>query len=395
VTILIYQQENLVQPILTIDLDTTISKVVSLFQKSGKETISIAVINDQQKFQGLLRPRDILGKGIKSSAIIRNYINPNVLSIRDSDDILNSPENLGGLILKSNFRIIPVLDQYDRIVGGISDLSLLENLILNERPDFEIPVREAVPSWDFFSLTLTDSVGTMIAELRKRGYSQIPVCDKEKNEIVGIVKIKDVLKAHKETSMSPSVMRGIGEKAKDWYLLPVKNFITNPLICSGNDLILKAIKLMIKHRSHSLIVEDGEKKGIITAQDMISIFVTKQRTRLFKVIVTDSPDEELKEHAINKGINLMETFSSWLGANATLRIRLKRNPSIIGSQFSTTVQAHLASIKGHVFTTESTDYVIEKAVNAALDQLFRVISKEKEKTIDRRIDQEPHRYPKR
>jgi predicted transcriptional regulator len=385
VTILIYQHENLVQPILTIDLDTTISKVVSLFQKSGKEVISIAVVNDQQKFQGLLRPRDILGKGIKSSAIIRNYIDPNVLSIRDSDDILNSPENLGDLILKSNFRIIPVLDHYDRIVGGISDLSLLENLILNKKPDFEIPVREAVPSRDFFSLTLTDSVGTMIAELRNRGYSQIPVRDKEKNEIVGIVKIKDVLKAHEETSMSPSVMRGIGEKAKDWYLLPVKNFITNPLICSGNDSIFKVIEVMIKHASHSLIIEDEERKDIITAQDIISIFVTKQRPFGFRVVVTDSPDNELKEHAINKGISVMETFSSWLGANATLRIRLKRNnPSTRGSRFSTTVQAHLASVKGHIFTTESSDYVIEKALNTALDQLFRVISREKEKTIGRR-----------
>jgi CBS domain-containing protein len=243
-------------------------------------------------------------------------------------------------------------------------------------------------------LTAIDSVGTVIAELRKRGYSQIPILDKEKDEIIGIVQTKDVLKVHEEASMSRSVMRGIGDKNKDWYLLPAENFVTNALFTSGRESILNTIKFMIKHASHSLIVEDGEIRGIITAQDIISFFVEKQRIGGFRVIVNNSPNNVLKEHAINKGVSVMETFKLWLGAEAVLNIRFKRNkPSTNGSRFTITVQIRLSSIKGHIYATESTDYVVEIALNTALDRLYRIISQDKERTINRRIGREPHRYP--
>jgi predicted transcriptional regulator len=279
-------------------------------------------------------------------------------------------------------RYIPILDKYSKLIGAIKDLDVLSELF-SEFSDSEVSVKiHDIVNWDLIILNENDSVGNAIAKIREYGISRIPVLNSDQ-ELEGLVVNRALLKSHVERRATKGDVEGSREK--DWHLIPVKDFLSPVDFISVETLLSDVVKNLIKANQYFVIIKKDQEYGIITPLDIIN-FLLKQRERTgFNVVVNQAPDDNIRDHAIRKGLSIMQREQRWLGANCSMNVRFKRHLSQSKrGQFSMSASIRISSGKGLTYQTESTNFGAEKAVNDALDKLSRIISEAKKKNLGRR-----------
>ncbi len=361
------------------EYDQAISKAIALIQKGND---IIFVVNENQKFEGLIRTRDIVGKGVNPNALCRNYSNRNIPIILESELEEISPTIVGKKMIEGGTRYIPILDNNSKTLGAFKDSTVLTNLIL-EMEELNEMTAEAVVNWNLVFLSETDTIGTAIAKFREFGISHIPIINPA-NEIVGIVTDRLLLRKHSERRATTGDIGG--SRDQNWHLLPVVDFLISAELIEIDTPLKVVIENFIKLKRHTLFVRSNkEGYGVITALDIIKFILDQSTVTDFNVVVMQAPDENIHNHIVRKALVIMEREKNWLGEKSTIRVRFKRNLSQSKrGQFSITSKVQLISENGYTYNSESTDFGAEKAINSALDNLSRIISTDKKRRLDKR-----------
>jgi len=108
-----------------------------------------------------------------------------------------------------------------------------------------------VPIEKIVSLKENDSIEKLIKKAIKTGYSRFPVYDNSKNNIVGMVHIKDTLLRKKST--------------------PVKQIMRKILRVPENMKVDDVLREMQKNKTHMAIIQskNGKAIGLVTLEDLI------------------------------------------------------------------------------------------------------------------------------
>ncbi|NQT33046.1 MAG: DUF21 domain-containing protein [Candidatus Omnitrophica bacterium] len=116
-----------------------------------------------------------------------------------------------------------------------------------------------VPLYTVSSIRADDTVDNLKRLVAYTGYSRIPVYRKDKDNIIGIINIYDILFSEKED----------GEEAF------VEDFIREPVYLSRKDgLDIALARLRHKKQPMGIVVNDGEEvAGIVTIEDMLEEIV--------------------------------------------------------------------------------------------------------------------------
>ncbi|MHA1206292.1 MAG: CBS domain-containing protein, partial [Candidatus Hodarchaeales archaeon] len=216
--------------------EESISKAMGLLQEGND---IIIIIDDAQKYIGLIRTRDIVGRGINPDALCKSYLDRSVPPIIENSSY--DPIIVGEMMVKSGSRYIPVINKYDVIKGAIKDFKVLNELQNFFKEQNRLKIYDAV-NWNLISLNEDDSVGNALASLRSHGFSRIPVLGSN-GEILGIIMDRSFLKTQRERRATVGDITG--DRDKDWHLLPVKDFLQPTEILTKKILILDIINRFI------------------------------------------------------------------------------------------------------------------------------------------------------
>lgn len=381
---------SLIKPAVIFSIETPISKIIPEIQTFDKNKSGMVCLTDlNEKFEGTIRPKDLLGKMIQLSTPARSFLFRNIPTIMI--DNMNDLDSLCDLFQQADIHDLPVLDKYNKILGVVQEIPLLNEILEKNSSFSEFLIRDIIQKRAPLYLNPNDTLGTAIALFRDNNVNQIPVYENKINEISGIVDIRDVLKSH----LSYSTKKGdiVGDREKDWRSFLVTEIMRTAKFISIDSTINIAVKLMDEENSTTLVVDNKGNYIILTTTDIIRYYLLSQEIGGFNVNVTNAPDDNIKDHAIRKALGIMNSYKGWLGENCTTKIRFKRNMSQSkGGQFSTKTMIRVTSGRGHIYSVESTDFGAEKSVNDALDKISRVISDEKQRSVDIRDQKSTIRY---
>jgi len=357
--------------------EETESKAMGILQK-GNDIIIIT--DDAQKYIGLIRTRDLVGRGINPEALCKSYLDRSVPPIIENSSY--DPIIIGEMMIKSGSRYIPIINKYNVIKGAIKDFRILAELQNFLKYPTRHEIYDAV-NWNLIFLNEDNSVGSALASLRSHGFSRIPVFGPNK-EFLGIIKDRSFLKTQRERRTTVGDITG--DRNKEWHLLPVKDFLQPIEIMRKKNHISDIINCFIDQEESSFFIQgDNGDYGIITPLDIIRLAITESTTEQYDIVVMQAPDESIKSHVIRKGNSIIRRYKSWLGSQCNLTVRFKRNLSQSKrGQYSITVTIRLNSDSGKKYNVESTNFGAEKAVNQALDNLSRIISNDRRKDLTKR-----------
>ncbi len=99
------------------------------------------------------------------------------------------------------------------------------------------------------------SLFEVVKSVNEQHYSRIPIYKGTKDQIIGFIFLRDILYIPKE----------------EWITLKAKDIARKPLVVKDTDLLDKVYKLLLRNRTHLVIVEDKEKQvvGMLTLEDII------------------------------------------------------------------------------------------------------------------------------
>ncbi len=362
-----------------IDADESLSQVLALFRKNVHEII----VTENKEVVGVIRPTDALKKITEPSAKARN------ICVKLPTIKLNDNVDEGGilkLIVQADVRHIPVLNKYEKIVGVIYDLDLLNSIIDETYSDIEI---KEIVSRPLETLKETDKLSMALSMIKSRNFTRIPV-ENENGELIGLIT------AH-QLAILPELQRAqfgevSGEKIRQLDTIEIKNLVIPMKTISENASLYEVVQKMVQEDIHGLVVTPAnqtgplkaEEAGIITTRDVIFYMFEGEREVDYQVWVMHAPDEDVQHFAQRKGLSIMENFSRWLGKEARLYVRFKKNAyQQQRAMYSWTCTVRLTSSNGIILNTTSTEFGAEKAMNDALEKLERLLLEFKEKSIDR------------
>ncbi|MHA1945890.1 MAG: CBS domain-containing protein [Candidatus Hodarchaeales archaeon] len=356
--------------------EETVSKAMSLLQEDND---IIIIIDNSQKYIGLIRTRDIVGKGIKPESLCKSYLERIPPIVEKSS---YNPITIGEMMVNSGSRFIPIINKYNVVKGALKDQKVLAALQYLIKGQTQLKNSDAV-NWDLVSLNENDSVGNALVNFRTHGFSRIPIFGSN-SEFLGIIRDRSFLQTQREKRTTVGDIAG--DRDKDWHLVPVKDFLLPMSVLAGNMQLLEVIDRFINQEESSVFIQvDNKEIGIITPLDIIRLAITESYPEEFDIVVMQAPDDSIKSHSKRKGNSIIKRHKSWLGAQCELIVRFKRNVSQSKrGQFSITVTIRLNTGSGKKYNSEATGFGAEKAVNQALDNLSRIISDDKRKVLTKR-----------
>lgn len=160
-----------------------------------------------------------------------------------------------------------------------------------------------VPRTEIVSISLDSSMEDVLAIIKEEKYTRYPVINGDKDNIEGVVNIKEILTASVANS---SINREISLLS---FIKPIIRVIeTIPI----HDLLLK----MQKERSHIAILHDeyGGTAGLVTVEDIVEEIVGEIRDEFDTDEVADIRKLD-QDHYILSGKVLMEDVNDLLGTN--------------------------------------------------------------------------------
>ena len=95
--------------------EETVSKAMSLLQEGND---IIIIIDNSQKYIGLIRTRDIVGKGINPESLCKSYLG-RIPPITEKSSY--NPITIGEMMINSGSRFIPIINKYNvPVVTGLA-----------------------------------------------------------------------------------------------------------------------------------------------------------------------------------------------------------------------------------------------------------------------------------
>ncbi|MBN2422159.1 CBS domain-containing protein [Candidatus Woesearchaeota archaeon] len=244
----------------TISENETISKAVSLFKKEKR---SLVVKDKNGTYSGILTEKDVLRSATSVESTKVDSLKINAPKISEETSL----SKCARLMIENDILVLPVFRNQE-IIGVIEDIHILKNLpkdIVNSNT-------RRYMSDNLIVTTPYEKISVVMAELRENQISRMPVT--ENSKIIGIITIHDFV----TKSFLPKKRQNLGylmDERKPVMDLPVKNFMTSPVITDYENAKIKSIvDKLIEHEINSIMIIDKRNrlKGIITRKDLLEPF---------------------------------------------------------------------------------------------------------------------------
>ncbi|MBP1357674.1 MAG: CBS domain-containing protein [Sulfolobus sp.] len=226
----------------------------------------ILLINNNNELTGIISTRDILehlAKSYESSGNFSAFLNTklsnlmskNLIFVYENEDLMDALS----LMVIRNIGSLPIVNQYKRPIGIITERSLL--FLYNDlREEIKVSLFSSRKVQTIKKETLIlDAIKMMI----KRGFRRLPV-ENEENKVIGIITAVDIIKAIAKLSSSDKLDRILEMKAKDLMKTQIETI-------NFDDYLNTAARKLLEKNIGSLLIlnEQGFVEGIITERDLL------------------------------------------------------------------------------------------------------------------------------
>lgn len=175
----------------------------------------LLVQGEKRAIVGMVSMRRILklavesGRGLKETQTIGSIMSRNLSTIDAAQPIYDAVE----LMIKKDANCVIVLSQ-GRPKGIFTERDVLKRVAVKDIDTKKTPIRE-VMTVDFVTMAHSALVGEALAEMYHRGFRHVPIRG-DKEDLVGIVSMRDVLKYAKALDIDENVRKTWKEIAEFW-----------------------------------------------------------------------------------------------------------------------------------------------------------------------------------
>ncbi len=359
-----------------VDADDTVSKVVSIFEDSGKGAV---LVKEGDRIIGVIRDRDLMRGCV--------MVNPHETKVKNfviKTGVLNedelSVEKVARRFVEDStpFVLVKTSEGY-----GAIDINDFLNAVKDE---FENLKARDVMNPEVITINERESVAKALATMRNHGIDRLVVVD-DNHTVAGIVTGKDIIDRVIAPKRESRLGGGSGEVDRSLSIM-VESVMSYPVITAERlDPVTKIIDLMTENNISSVvIVRDMIPEGIVIKKDLLEILLKRKSPAEFQVqlITKDISFDEFDRKAMMEDLErFMRKFRNFLG-NAVLFVYIKRHKESFRGLPLVHVRLKLTSDKGTFFVTGES-WGVEYALNATLKKLERTVLQEKELLLDQRM----------
>jgi CBS domain-containing protein len=373
-------KDTIIEEIISISPDDTVSKLISLIEKDNIREI---IITEKGKFKGIVYSKDIANKGItdpsktKVSSLIR-FPAPTVSSNQDINDAAQ-------MIFKTGLRSLPIIEN-DKVIGLISLSDIID--FASKTKEFRQTTAETIMSQPEI-IENDNDIGKARMLMREKNISRLPVVDKSQ-KLIGIVTIFDLLKALKPRErMDFYSMSAEKETTMD---IPVSVIMNkSPLTIDKSRTLNEVVNLMKENNADGVIVVEGSKPiGIVTEKDLLEVYISSLGKKGIYYQISGLTDEDdFILSTVDRMIRDSLQKLSKIFNPQSFFLHVKRYDKKGKVKYS--IRTRFRTDKG-IYVSKSYAWDLRDAVNEALNNLERIIKKENESKRDK--NQEMLRFKK-
>jgi len=369
-----------------INAGETISKLIPLIDKFGKDRAHAILVEEDGKILGVVREKDLLrGRALKNphetkvrSMLVRTGIIP--MSELTAEKVARRfVEDMTPFVVVSE--------------DGKYDVIYINDFIKFIKDRFKgVKVRDLM-SEEFITVKRFDTVAKALSLMKKNGVDRVIVVD-EKGKVIGILTGKDVIDRVIAPRKRARMGDFSGEKEQTLSIM-VESVMSAPPICTkASDSVSEAIDLMAENRISSIVVErEGIPEGILMKRDVLEFFLKSQEKKELSVeFITQNiaPDEFEREEIIRDIERFMRKYRDFLG-ETHVYIYLKKQRVHFRGLPLVAAKVRIWSTKG-LFIASGESWGIEYAIHVALEKLEREVQKEKDLSEEEKLEKVAYEF---
>lgn len=289
----------------------------------------------------------------------------------------NSVEEALEKLLNTGFRILPVVEK-NKVIGVISRTDIVNKLgesqEIRKIPISEIMTRDPIVVYEH------SNFDEAINKMKNLGEDAIPVVN-DHEKLSGIVYLRDIIRGLWREKSREGYGEMVGAKTRE--VLRVRDVMLPPVYVHENSTLQDVFDKMKEMSSHIVCVVDDDNKpvGVITQLDILHYVVSKKpREEGVFVQITGLEIEDIVpyEHIYSH----VEKFLSHIKDLKRLKplylnFHVEEHHSS-GGEIKYSVRAKLIT-ESRTFYTKSVDWNVFRAFSEVLDQLERMVKREKER----------------
>ncbi len=369
-----------------INAEETISKLIPLIDKFGKDRAHAILVEEDGKILGVVREKDLLrGRALKNphetkvrSMLVRTGIIP--MSELTAEKVARRfVEDMTPFVVVSE--------------NGKYGVIYINDFIKFIKDRFKgVKVRDLM-SEEFITVKRFDTVAKALSLMKKNGVDRVIVID-EKGKVIGVLTGKDVIDRVIAPRKRARMGDFSGEKEQTLSIM-VESVMSAPPICTkASDSVSEAIDLMAENRISSIVVErEGIPEGILMKRDVLEFFLKSQEKKELSVeFITQNiaPDEFEREEIIRDIERFMRKYRDFLG-ETHVYIYLKKQRVHFRGLPLVAAKVRIWSTKG-LFIASGESWGIEYAIHVALEKLEREVQKEKDLSEEEKLEKVAYEF---
>lgn len=215
----------------------SIGSCVAKFQEVGNNTL--IVVDSDNKYTGIITQNHLISNKVDEEYSNVEHFISEIPKIQTKDSLLK----VARIMIGTPISQVPIFEK-NRLIGTVSDMSLIENLVL---PQIGQKPVQAILSSEFPYVSLHDTVGKAAAIFESQEISDLPILEDQKP--VGLLQLEDLQKY----MIAPQNRQTLGER-------------------KGEKMETSEIKLSKIITSPPFLLEDA-----FTIQEVFDQFQTHQR----------------------------------------------------------------------------------------------------------------------
>lgn len=360
-------REIMSREIISLSPNDTVTNLISLLEKHHIHEIFVM---EKNKLKGMIFSKTLTTKGIT------NPDKTKISTIMQSPPPIVSPddnvEKAADLIFKTNLRAIPVCEEGE-VVGIVSIHDIINSA--STLKSFRQTAAEQIMSVPE-TIAEDADIGKARVIMREKNISHLPVVDNE-GRLKGMITTFDLLKVIKTRermdwySMAAEMERIMG--------IPISTIVNaNPVTSERRTSLSEIVGLMNKHGLSSIVITENKAPvGIITAKDLLEFYISGlQKKGVYYQIVGMRDEDQFVVDTLDRMVgDSIKKLSSIFNPQYFI-MHVKRHDVGLKNKIKYSVRLRFMTDKG-MFISKAWKWDLRDAVGEALDNLERIVKKEK------------------
>jgi CBS domain-containing protein len=355
---------------------------------SPDDTVSkfISTIHDKRLHEvPLLDNKKIVGVVYDSDLAKKRFINPNKEKLKTLMTTAcrtispeQSIEEAADWIFKTGCEGLPVVEE-NKVIGVVTIYDLM--LPVSKSKEFRQTVVESIMSIPEVVNIDTD-VGAVKTLMRERHYERVPVVDLKGN-LAGSVDIFDLGKA--TTTRERISWYSMAPEKEQVMKIPVSAIMNTDVVTSEKSSTLTDIANIMERNNTSevIIIQNNLPVGIVTAKDLLEVFISGMKTKgvYYQIVGLTDEDEFVVSTAQRMIEDTLKKISNMYKVEF-LFVHVKKHQGHRGrTKYS--IRTRIRTGKG-TFVSKAYEWDLRDAIHSAMDKLGKEMFKRRSEKRQRR-----------